>query len=42
MCARLIMKATSKVPAPEEIVELRFAAENEAEQLEIPRVHKKS
>jgi len=34
------MKATSKVPAPEEILELRFAAKNGAEQLELPRVHK--
>jgi len=34
------MKATSNVSAPGEIVELRFAAENEAEQLELPRVHK--
>jgi len=34
------MKATSKVPAPEEIVDLRFGAKNEAEQMEFPRVHK--
>jgi len=34
------MESTRKVPSPEEIVDLRLAAEDDAEKMEFPRVHK--
>lgn len=34
------MKATSNVPTPDEIVDLRLAADNETVQVEVPRIHK--